>query len=291
MKEDKLLLETDSMPGDRGRGKRYLGQTQAAWWVVGCREARPDRGVFILPREAWPKCVNAKDDVAVWCGSVEKCWERRIQRARKQQVKTDGKFVGGKMDVLPAGRYLCRDEISTWSSAALACSRAASAPSKATSRDVTSCSRAPAPPPSANRDPIFESNPIPAPGLLKQLVSSLVIREDCACAAERSCCSIASRWFGFPAEFRAAVAAEAWSFSRKRSRDSLRRFSSCRTILLPAVSTATPQEPPYCATNLARRSNVKDWNLLNSLYRDQDTWNDKFQALWGRTLLVDSPLT
>lgn len=171
------------------------------------------------------------------------------------------KIAGGKMDILPAGKYLCCDELSTSSSPTLTCSSAASTPSKATSRDVTSCSRVPAPPFSGNWDPVFEFIPIPAPGLRKQLVSSLASREDCVCTAERSCCSIASRWFEFPTEFRAG--AEVWSLSLRRSRDSLRRLSSCKTILLPAVSTATPQEPPYWATNLTERTNVKNVNLCN----------------------------
>lgn len=165
------------------------------------------------------------------------------------------------MDILPAGRYLCLDDLSTSPSSTLICFSAATAPSKATSCDVTSCTRCPATPPSGSWDPVFEFIPIPAPGLLKQLVSSLASREACVRAAERSCCTIASRWFEFPAEFPAA--AEVWSLSLRRSRVSLRRPSICNAILLPAVSTATPQEPPYWATNLTKRTKVKDLNLFN----------------------------
>ncbi|TNN72606.1 hypothetical protein EYF80_017213 [Liparis tanakae] len=54
----------------------------------------------------------------------------------------------------------------------------ASTPSKATSRGVTSCSRSPAPPASPGSwDRGFAFNPVPAPGPLKQLVSSLASRE------------------------------------------------------------------------------------------------------------------
>lgn len=182
---------------------------------------------------------------------------RKVKTNAKKQVKTDTEIAGGKVDILPAGRYLCLDDLSTSSSSTLVCCSAATTPSKATSRDVTSCSRGPAPLPSGSWDSAFEF--IPAPGLLKQLVSSLVSREACVRAADRSCCTIASRWFEFPTEF--PLAAEVGSLCLRRSRVSLRRPSSCSAILLPAVSTATPQEPPYWATNLTKRTNVKDLNL------------------------------
>lgn len=77
IEKDRLLLEEDKMPGDRQRKwKRYLGQTQAAWLVVGRWEARPDRGGLILLLEAWPECVSAEENLKVeGClgGTVEKC--------------------------------------------------------------------------------------------------------------------------------------------------------------------------------------------------------------------------
>ena len=162
------------------------------------------------------------------------------------------------MDCSPAGRYLCLDDLSTSSRPTLVCCRAASTPSSACSRDVTSCSWFTG---ILLSDPVFGL--VPAPGLLKHPVSSLASREACALAIERSCCSIASRWFEFPTEFPAAAAAaaeEVRSLDLRRSRVSLRRPSSCKAILLPAVSTATPQEPPYWATNLIKRTSVKDLN-------------------------------
>lgn len=171
----------------------------------------------------------------------------QIQRSRKQ-VKTD---ASGKVAILLAGRCCWREDLTTSSSPALACDSAASILSKASSWDVASCSMV----------LVFAFSPVPAPGLLKQLASSLASWEDCVCTAEKSCCSIASRWFEFPTEYRADV----WSLSLRRSRDSLRRFSSCNTILLPAVSTATPQEPPYCPTNLSKRKSISlfNWRALS----------------------------
>lgn len=159
------------------------------------------------------------------------------------------------MDFSPAGRYLCLDDLSTSSRLTLVCCRAASTPSRASSRDVTSCSWFTG---LLLSDPVFGL--VPAPWLLKHLVSSLASREACVLAIERSCCSVASRWFEFTTEFPAAAAAEVWSLDLRRSRVSLRRPSSCKAILLPAVSTATPQEPPYWATNLIKRTSVKDLN-------------------------------
>lgn len=164
------------------------------------------------------------------------------------------------MNILPAGRCLFLDDLSTSSSSPLICCSAISIPSKATPRAMTSCSWCPAAPFSGSWNPVFVFTPIPAPGLVKQLASSLASREAWVWAAERSCCSTTSRCSELPTEFPEAVA-ELRSPSRRRSRASLRRLSSCMAILLPALSTATPQEPPYWATNLTKRTNVKDMKL------------------------------
>lgn len=232
----------NNQPGDRQRKwKRYLGETQAAWLDVGCSEEKPDRRV---------------SHSFIW--GMTWMWERwkQIQRSRKQQVKTDTESADDKMDILPAGRYLCLDDLSTSSSSTLVCCSAVSTSSKTIlkSCDVTSCSWCPAPPTSGISDPVFEF--IPSPGLPKQLVSILANREACVRAAVRSCCSMASRWSEFPTEFPAA--GEVWSLSLRLS---LRRLSSWKAILLPAVSTATPQEPPYWATNLTKKDQCKRVNL------------------------------
>lgn len=179
------------------------------------------------------------------------------------------------MDVLPAGRCLCLDDLSTSSSSAFVCCSAASTPSRATSRDVTSCSRCPAPPPSGTWNLVFVFIPTPAPGPLKQLVSSLVRREACILAAVRSWCSIASRLVEVPTEF---PAAGAWSPFLRRSRVSLSRPSTCKAIRLPAVSTATPQEPPYWATNLNKETNLKQIHQKDAIFCNQGT----FTSIWNQ---------
>lgn len=217
--------------------------------------------------------VNREETVKVEAyGCVEECEDRDSRW---------GQTAAGKMDISPAGRYLCCNELSTSARPTLTWSSAAWSPFKAAWWDATSCSRLSAAPPSGSRDR-FEFIPIPVPGMLKQLVSSLASRLACVCTVEMSCCNAASRWFEFPMEFPAA--AEFCSFSRRRSRDSRRRFSSCRTILLPAVSTAAPQEPPYWAMNLDKGATLVILNI--SLQHQQPK-----REFWRFTIVTAGHLT
>lgn len=152
-------------------------------------------------------------------------------------------MVDSKVSVIPAGKNLCLEDLRASSISTFTSCSAASTISKVASVVVTSCSWCPCSPPLRGWNPALVFIP---PGLLKQLVSSLESLDACVCVAERSSCSIVSSWLEFPA----AAAGESRCLSLRSSRVSLRRLSSCISILLPAFSTAAPQVPPYWATNL-----------------------------------------
>lgn len=153
------------------------------------------------------------------------------------------------MHILPPGKYLCLTDVSTSSRSVLVCCSAISAASRAASWEATSCSWCSL----ESWNPVFECTALP--GLLKQLVSSLTSRAAWACAAERSCCSIASIWM--PADFPFGS-----SCGLRRSSISLKRASSCESNLVPAASTATPHDPPYCATNLIKGPSHRSFPYL-----------------------------